>query len=72
MQITDAWLPQSTGTTQLLDLLVTNPGHPAFLAILDSTVDAAAMPVRDYDAVPPRRPAMAHPSSRLVYLPRGL
>jgi hypothetical protein len=38
------------GVTQLVDLLARNPGHPAFLAFLDTTVDAAAMSVRDNDA----------------------
>jgi hypothetical protein len=32
------------GATQLVHLLVGNPGHPKFLAILDATVDAAACP----------------------------
>jgi hypothetical protein len=36
--------------TQLVDLLAGNPGLPAFLSILDTTVDAAAMSVRDNDA----------------------
>jgi hypothetical protein len=38
------------GATQLVDLLAGNPGHPAFLTILDTTVDAAAMSMRDNDA----------------------
>jgi hypothetical protein len=38
------------GATHLVDLLAGNPEHPAFLAILDKTVDAAAMFVRDNEA----------------------
>jgi hypothetical protein len=34
------------GATQLVDLLAGNPGHLAFLAILEKTVDAAATSVR--------------------------
>jgi hypothetical protein len=42
-----AWLPQKIklGATQLVELLAGNPGHPTFLAILDTTIDAAAMSV---------------------------
>jgi hypothetical protein len=47
-----AWLPQriKLGATQLVELLAGNPGHPTFLAILDTTIDAAAMSVRENDA----------------------
>jgi hypothetical protein len=47
VQVADAWLPLATGATQLVDLLVGNPRRPVFLAILDTTFDAAAMSVRD-------------------------
>jgi hypothetical protein len=39
----DALLPQATGC----HLVAENPGHPAFLSILDTTVDATAMSLRD-------------------------
>jgi hypothetical protein len=50
------------GATQPVDLFAGNPGHPAFLAILDTTVDAAAMSVRDNDAAAAdcRTPPSAH------------
>jgi hypothetical protein len=60
------------GTPQLVDLLAGNPGHPALLAILETIVDAAALSLRDNDALTTRRPAAAHPSSRLVCRSRGL
>jgi hypothetical protein len=42
-RVADALLPQATGC----HLVAENPGHPAFLPILDPTVDAAALSLRD-------------------------
>jgi hypothetical protein len=56
------------GGTQLVDLLAGNPGHPSFLAFLETTVDAAAMSVRYNDAAAAGgRPP---PSANGVHIPR--
>jgi hypothetical protein len=50
-----------------MDLLAGNPGHPAFLAILYTTVDAAAMSVRDNDAA--AADELTPPSADGVHVP---